>query len=140
MDISFPEIEKFDRLPDPRVDGVRAFASITEGCSKYCTFCVVPYTRGEEFSRPFDDVIAEVVHLAEHGVREVVLLGQNVNAYLETFGLKRMLLHAHSLSFTWPDTGEPFSASSPLPDDLRAVLTALEVKKRAAPRGRGRGA
>ena len=81
VDISFPEIEKFDRLPDPRVDGVRAFASITEGCSKYCTFCVVPYTRGEEFSRPFDDVIAEVVHLAEHGVREVVLLGQNVNAY-----------------------------------------------------------
>lgn len=81
VDISFPEIEKFDRLPDPRVDGVRAFVSIMEGCSKYCTFCVVPYTRGEEFSRPFDDVIAEVVHLAEHGVREVVLLGQNVNAY-----------------------------------------------------------
>ncbi len=81
VDISFPEIEKFDRLPDPRVDGVRAFVSIMEGCSKYCTFCVVPYTRGEEFSRPFDDVIAEVVHLAEHGVREVILLGQNVNAY-----------------------------------------------------------
>ena len=81
VDISFPEIEKFDRLPEPRVDGVRAFVSIIEGCSKYCTFCVVPYTRGEEFSRPFDDVIAEVVHLAEHGVREVILLGQNVNAY-----------------------------------------------------------
>jgi tRNA-2-methylthio-N6-dimethylallyladenosine synthase len=81
VDVSFPEIEKFDRLPEPQVDGPRAFVSIMEGCSKYCTFCVVPYTRGEEFSRPFDDVIAEVVHLAEHGVREVTLLGQNVNAY-----------------------------------------------------------
>ena len=81
VDISFPEIEKFDRLPEPRVDGVRALVSIMEGCSKYCSFCVVPYTRGEEFSRPFDDVIAEVAHLAEHGVREVILLGQNVNAY-----------------------------------------------------------
>lgn len=81
VDVSFPEIEKFDRLPEPRVDGVRAFVSIMEGCSKYCSFCVVPYTRGEEFSRPFDDVIAEVVALAEQGVREVTLLGQNVNAY-----------------------------------------------------------
>ena len=81
VDVSVPEIEKFDRLPEPRVDGVRAFVSIMEGCSKYCTFCVVPYTRGEEFSRPFDDVIAEVAHLAEQGVREVILLGQNVNAY-----------------------------------------------------------
>ena len=81
VDVSFPEIEKFDRLPEPRVDGPRAMVSIMEGCSKYCSFCVVPYTRGEEFSRPFDDVIAEIVHLAEHGVREVTLLGQNVNAY-----------------------------------------------------------
>jgi tRNA-2-methylthio-N6-dimethylallyladenosine synthase len=81
VDVSFPEIEKFDRLPQPRADGVRAFVSIMEGCSKYCSFCVVPYTRGEEFSRPFDDVLAEVVHLAERGVREVILLGQNVNAY-----------------------------------------------------------
>lgn len=81
VDVSFPEIEKFDSLPEPRVDGPRAFVSIMEGCSKYCSFCVVPYTRGEEFSRPFDDVIAEIVHLAEHGVREVTLLGQNVNAY-----------------------------------------------------------
>ncbi|MBI3546045.1 MAG: tRNA (N6-isopentenyl adenosine(37)-C2)-methylthiotransferase MiaB [Gammaproteobacteria bacterium] len=81
VDISFPEIEKFDRLPEPRVDGVRAMVSIMEGCSKYCTFCVVPYTRGEEFSRPFDDVIAEVAQLAARGVREVILLGQNVNAY-----------------------------------------------------------
>jgi tRNA-2-methylthio-N6-dimethylallyladenosine synthase len=81
IDISFPEIEKFDSLPPPRVDGVTAFVSIMEGCSKYCTFCVVPYARGEEVSRPLDDVIAEVVILAGQGVREVTLLGQNVNAY-----------------------------------------------------------
>ena len=81
LDISFPEIEKFDRLPEPRAEGPTAFVSIMEGCSKYCTFCVVPYTRGEEFSRPFDDVIAEIATLAEQGVREVTLLGQNVNAY-----------------------------------------------------------
>jgi len=81
VDISFPEIEKFDRLPEPSVEGPSAFVSIMEGCSKYCTFCVVPYTRGEEVSRPLDDVIREVVQLAEKGVREVNLLGQNVNAY-----------------------------------------------------------
>lgn len=81
IDVSFPEIEKFDCLPDPRVEGPRAHVSIMEGCSRYCTFCVVPYTRGEEFSRPFDDVIAEVVQLAAQGVREVTLLGQNVNSY-----------------------------------------------------------
>ena len=81
VDVSFPEIEKFDRLPEPSVQGPSAYVSIMEGCSKYCSFCVVPYTRGEEFSRPFDDVIAEIVHLAEHGVREVILLGQNVNGY-----------------------------------------------------------
>ncbi|WP_144393062.1 tRNA (N6-isopentenyl adenosine(37)-C2)-methylthiotransferase MiaB [Pleionea sediminis] len=81
VDITFPEIEKFDRLPEPKANGVSAFVSIMEGCSKYCTFCVVPYTRGEEVSRPFDDVIAEVVELAEQGVREINLLGQNVNAY-----------------------------------------------------------
>ncbi|APZ42304.1 tRNA (N6-isopentenyl adenosine(37)-C2)-methylthiotransferase MiaB [Acidihalobacter ferrooxydans] len=81
VDISFPEIEKFDRLPDPRAEGPSAFVSIMEGCSKYCTFCVVPYTRGEEVSRPFDDVLAEVALLAGQGVREVNLLGQNVNAY-----------------------------------------------------------
>ncbi len=81
VDISFPEIEKFDHLPEPRAEGPTAFVSIMEGCSKYCTFCVVPYTRGEEVSRPFDDVIAEVAQLAEQGVREVNLLGQNVNAY-----------------------------------------------------------
>lgn len=81
VDISFPEIEKFDRLPEPRAEGPTAFVSIMEGCSKYCSFCVVPYTRGEEISRPFEDVVAEVVVLAEQGVREVTLLGQNVNAY-----------------------------------------------------------
>ncbi len=81
VDVSFPEIEKFDRLPEPSVDGPSAFVSIMEGCSKYCTFCVVPYTRGEEVSRPLDDVIAEVAGLAAKGVREVNLLGQNVNAY-----------------------------------------------------------
>lgn len=81
VDVSFPEIEKFDSLPEPRADGPTAFVSIMEGCSKYCTFCVVPYTRGEEISRPFDDVLAEVAQLAAQGVREVTLLGQNVNAY-----------------------------------------------------------
>nr|CAA6828387.1 MAG: tRNA-i(6)A37 methylthiotransferase [uncultured Thiotrichaceae bacterium] len=84
VDITFPEIEKFDNLPEPRADGPTAFVSIMEGCSKYCTFCVVPYTRGEEVSRPFDDVIAEVVQLAAQGVREVNLLGQNVNGYRGT--------------------------------------------------------
>jgi len=81
VDVSFPEIEKFDRLPPPRVEGATAFVSIMEGCSKYCTFCVVPYTRGEEVSRPFDDVLTEVADLADQGVMEITLLGQNVNAY-----------------------------------------------------------
>ena len=81
VDISFPEIEKFDRLPEPKADGVSAFVTIMEGCSKYCSFCVVPYTRGEEISRPLDDVLAEIVKLSEQGVREINLLGQNVNDY-----------------------------------------------------------
>jgi tRNA-2-methylthio-N6-dimethylallyladenosine synthase len=81
IDISFPEIEKFDRLPEPKADGPSAFVSIMEGCSKYCTFCVVPYTRGEEVSRPVDDVLLEIAQLAEQGVREVNMLGQNVNAF-----------------------------------------------------------
>ncbi len=84
VDVSFPEVEKFDCLPEPRADGPTAFLSIMEGCSKYCTFCVVPYTRGEEVSRPFDDIIAEAVTLATQGVREINLLGQNVNAYRGT--------------------------------------------------------
>jgi tRNA-2-methylthio-N6-dimethylallyladenosine synthase len=81
VDVSFPEIEKFDRLPEPRVEGASAFVTIMEGCSKYCSFCVVPYTRGKEVSRPFDDVIAEVAALAAKGVKELTLLGQNVNAW-----------------------------------------------------------
>ena len=81
VDVTFPEIEKFDKLPEPSVDGPKAFVSIMEGCSKYCTFCVVPYTRGEEVSRRFEDVMKEIRHLAGLGVREVNLLGQNVNAY-----------------------------------------------------------
>jgi len=86
VDISFPEIEKFDHLPPARVEGSSAFVSIMEGCSKYCSYCVVPYTRGEEVSRPFDDVLTEVAGLAEQGVKEVTLLGQNVNAYRGTMG------------------------------------------------------
>ena len=86
VDISFPEIEKFDHLPPARVTGASAFVSVMEGCSKYCSYCVVPYTRGEEVSRPFDDVLAEVAGLAEQGVKEVTLLGQNVNAYRGTMG------------------------------------------------------
>jgi tRNA-2-methylthio-N6-dimethylallyladenosine synthase len=86
VDISFPEIEKFDHLPPARVDGASAFVSIMEGCSKYCSYCVVPYTRGEEVSRPFDDVLTEVAGLADQGVKEVTLLGQNVNAYRGRMG------------------------------------------------------
>jgi tRNA-2-methylthio-N6-dimethylallyladenosine synthase len=86
VDISFPEIEKFDHLPPARTEGASAFVSIMEGCSKYCSYCVVPYTRGEEVSRPFDDVLVEVAGLAEQGVREVTLLGQNVNAYRGRMG------------------------------------------------------
>jgi tRNA-2-methylthio-N6-dimethylallyladenosine synthase len=81
VDVSFPEIEKFDHLPEAKVEGASAFVSVMEGCSKYCTYCIVPYTRGAEVSRPFDDVIAEAVQLAEKGVKEITLLGQNVNAY-----------------------------------------------------------
>ncbi len=86
VDISFPEIEKFDALPPARIDGPTAFVSIMEGCSKYCTFCVVPYTRGEEISRPFEDVLTEVADLADQGVKEITLLGQNVNAYRGPMG------------------------------------------------------
>ena len=86
IDISFPEIEKFDHLPEPHSDGATAFVSIMEGCSKYCTFCVVPYTRGEEISRPFNDVIREVEILANQGVKEINLLGQNVNSFMRRNG------------------------------------------------------
>ncbi|MBN8888274.1 MAG: tRNA (N6-isopentenyl adenosine(37)-C2)-methylthiotransferase MiaB [Rudaea sp.] len=101
VDISFPEIEKFDHLPAPRKEGVTAFVSIMEGCSKYCSYCVVPYTRGEEISRPFDDVIAEVAQLAEQGVREVNLLGQNVNAYrgaMHDGGVADLALLIHAIA------------------------------------------
>ena len=84
VDVSFPEIEKFDCMPEPRADGATAFVSIMEGCSKYCTYCIVPYTRGEEFSRPLDDILLEIAQLAEQGVREINLLGQNVNSYVGT--------------------------------------------------------
>jgi len=86
VDVSFPEIEKFDHLPPARVEGASAFVSIMEGCSKYCSFCVVPYTRGEEVSRPFEDVLTEIADLADQGVKEVTLLGQNVNAYRGRMG------------------------------------------------------
>ena len=89
VDISFPEIEKFDRLPAPGISGPSAFVSIMEGCSKYCSFCVVPYTRGEEVSRPVADVMAEVHSLVERGAKEIVLLGQNVNAYRGTLQIGR---------------------------------------------------
>lgn len=98
VDISFPEIEKFDCLPEPNADGPTAFVSIIEGCSKYCSFCVVPYTRGEEISRPLDDVLAEVLSLAEQGVREIHLLGQNVNSYrgpMEDGGIADLALLVH---------------------------------------------
>jgi tRNA-2-methylthio-N6-dimethylallyladenosine synthase len=103
VDISFPEIEKFDRLPPPRVEGATAFLSIMEGCSKYCTFCVVPYTRGEEVSRPFDDVLLEAAQLVQQGVKEITLLGQNVNAYRgaipngETADLALLLEYLHDI-------------------------------------------
>ena len=87
VDVSFPEIEKFDHLPAPRAEGAAAFVSIMEGCSKYCTYCVVPYTRGEEISRPLVDVLVEVAQLADQGVKEVTLLGQNVNSYGKDLGI-----------------------------------------------------
>ncbi len=99
VDVSFPEIEKFDHLPEPKIDGPTAFVSIMEGCSKYCSFCVVPYTRGEEVSRPFDDVIAEISHLAAGGVREVNLLGQNVNAYRDRNHLNESMDFAELLTY-----------------------------------------
>ena len=85
VDISFPEIEKFDHLPPPRVEGATAFLSIMEGCSKYCSFCVVPYTRGEEVSRPFEDILTEAIQLAAQGIKEIMLLGQNVNSYRHAY-------------------------------------------------------
>lgn len=130
VDVSFPEIEKFDHLPEPRVDGHKAYVSIMEGCSKYCSFCVVPYTRGEEVSRPFDDVIAEVAVLASKGVREVTLLGQNVNGYRGPFHDGSICSFAELLRHvaTIPGIGRiRFTTSHPLEfnDDLIAVYAEL---------------
>ena len=130
VDISFPEIEKFDSLPAPRVEGVKAFLSIMEGCSKYCSYCVVPYTRGEEFSRPFDDVLAEAVQLAEQGVREITLLGQNVNSYegichdgskADLAKLIRYLSHIDGIDRLRYTTSHPLSFSDALVDVYRDV-------------------
>jgi tRNA-2-methylthio-N6-dimethylallyladenosine synthase len=130
VDISFPEIEKFDCLPAPRVEGVKAFLSIMEGCSKYCSYCVVPYTRGEEFSRPFDDVLAEAVQLAEQGVREITLLGQNVNSYdglchdgskADLAKLIRYLSHIDGIDRLRYTTSHPLSFSDALIEVYRDV-------------------
>jgi tRNA-2-methylthio-N6-dimethylallyladenosine synthase len=130
VDISFPEIEKFDCLPAPRVEGVKAFLSIMEGCSKYCSYCVVPYTRGEEFSRPFDDVLAEAVQLAEQGVREITLLGQNVNSYdglchdgskADLARLIRYMAHIDGIDRLRYTTSHPLSFSDALIEVYRDV-------------------
>lgn len=113
VDISFPEIEKFDRLPEPRAEGPTAFVSIMEGCNKYCTFCVVPYTRGEEVSRPSDDVLFEIAQLAAQGVREVNLLGQNVNAYRGATHDGEICSFAELLRWSRPSTASIAFASPP---------------------------
>lgn len=117
VDISFPEIEKFDRLPEPKAEGPTAFVSIMEGCSKYCSFCVVPYTRGTEISRPFDDVLAEVALLAEQGVREITLLGQNVNDYqgqMHTGEIADLALLIHTIAALDNIARIRFTTSHPL--------------------------
>ena len=130
VDISFPEIEKFDCLPEPRADGPSAFVSIMEGCSKYCSFCVVPYTRGEEISRPFEDVLVEVAQLAAQGVREVNLLGQNVNAYRGPYGegeiadlglLIRTIAEIESIGRIRFTTSHPLEFNDSLVDAYRDV-------------------
>lgn len=134
VDISFPEIEKFDRLPEPRAEGPTAYVTIMEGCSKYCSFCVVPYTRGEEISRPLDDVLAEVVSLTEQGVREITLLGQNVNDYRgpthegETADLAALIEYIASI-----DSLERirFTTSHPLAFSNRLIQAYADVPKLA---------
>jgi tRNA-2-methylthio-N6-dimethylallyladenosine synthase len=112
---AFPEIEKFDHLPPAKVEGASAFVSIMEGCSKYCSYCVVPYTRGEEVSRPFEDVLVEVAGLADQGVKEINLLGQNVNAWRAPHGRKRRSSRlCHCCWSTWP-TSPALSASATPP-------------------------
>lgn len=130
VDISFPEIEKFDRMPEPRAAGPSAFVSIMEGCSKYCSFCVVPYTRGTEVSRPFEDVVVECAQLAEQGVREINLLGQNVNAYRGPYGdgeiadlglLIRTLAEIDGIGRIRFTTSHPLEFSDSLVDAYRDV-------------------
>lgn len=130
VDISFPEIEKFDALPVPQARGVTAFVSVMEGCSKYCTFCVVPYTRGEEYSRPVLDVLTEIALLAQQGVREVTLLGQNVNAYrglvpegetLDLAGLIRLVAQVDGIDRIRFTTSHPVEFSNTLIDAYRDV-------------------
>ena len=130
VDVSFPEIEKFDHLPQPKSDGVKAFVSVMEGCSKYCTFCVVPYTRGEEISRPLDDVIAEVATLAEQGVREINLLGQNVNAYrgeMHDGGMADLSLLIHYVAAIDGIDRIRFTTSHPVEFSERLIQTYAEV-------------
>ena len=132
IDISFPEIEKFDNLPAARIDGPSAFVSIMEGCSKYCSFCIVPYTRGEEFSRPFDDVITEIYELAAAGVREVVLLGQNVNAYRGATHDGQVVDLAALIRYVAAIAGVErirFTTSHPLEFSPRLIQTYAEVPK-----------
>ena len=132
VDISFPEIEKFDRLPPARVQGVAAFVSIMEGCSKYCSFCVVPYTRGEEVSRPFEDIIAEIAHLSDQGVKELTLLGQNVNAWRgdiagQTSDFAELLRYVHEL----PVERIRYTTSHPREFTQRLIDAHAELRKLA---------
>ncbi len=134
VDVSFPEIEKFDHLPKPRAEGPTAFVSIMEGCSKYCSFCVVPYTRGEEISRPLDDVVAEVVRLAAQGVKEVNLLGQNVNAYrgqTHDGQIADLATLLHYVALIESIKRIRFTTSHPLEFDDRLIRAYAEIPKLA---------
>ena len=134
VDISFPEIEKFDHLPAPRAEGPRAYVSIMEGCNKYCSFCVVPYTRGEEISRPLDDVIAEIVQLGEQGVREINLLGQNVNDYQgprHEGGIADLADLIHYIATIDPILRIRFTTSHPFAFSERLIQAYAEVPKLA---------
>ncbi len=149
VDISFPEIEKFDRLPEPRAEGPSAFVSIMEGCSKYCSFCVVPYTRGTEVSRPFEDVLVEVAQLAAQGVREINLLGQNVNAYRGPMGpdtdevadlglLIRTIAQIEGVGRIRFTTSHPLEFSDSLVEAYRDVPQLPSCLRRLAHRGTSR--
>jgi len=134
VDISFPEIEKFDRLPEPRAEGPSAYVSIMEGCSKYCSFCVVPYTRGEEISRPFDDVLAEAAALADQSVREIHLLGQNVNDYrgaMHEGGIADLALLIQYIAAIDSIARIRFTTSHPLAFSSHLIQAYAEVPKLA---------